>query len=47
MLTVFCFLSVLQLAMISSKEKVVIKYSVVLIGKLGLALLASKYFSYM
>lgn len=42
-LAVFCFLSVLQLAMISSKEKVVMQYSAALIGKLALALLASKY----
>lgn len=41
-LGVFCFLSVLQLAMLSSKEKVVMKYSVVVILKLALGLLASK-----
>lgn len=40
-LGVFCFLSVLQLAMLSSKEKVVMKYSVVVILKLALGLLAT------
>ena len=41
-LGVFCFLSVIQLAMLSSKEKVMMKYSVVVITKLALGLLASK-----
>ncbi|GLV35357.1 uncharacterized protein CBL_01493 [Carabus blaptoides fortunei] len=40
-LGVFCFLSVLQLAMVNSKERVVLKYSVVVIGKLALGLLAT------
>ncbi|XP_060530507.1 uncharacterized protein LOC132704503 [Cylas formicarius] len=40
-LGVFCILTVLQLAMISSKEKVVMKYSAVLITKVVLALLAA------
>lgn len=40
-LSVFCFLSVLQLAMLSSKERVVMKYSLVVIIKLALALLAT------
>ncbi|KAJ8919399.1 hypothetical protein NQ315_016492 [Exocentrus adspersus] len=40
-LGVFCFLSVLQLAMLSSKEKVVLKYSVVVISKVGIGLLAA------
>ncbi|XP_018570466.1 uncharacterized protein LOC108910368, partial [Anoplophora glabripennis] len=39
-LGVFCFLSVLQLAMLSSKEKVMLKYSVVVISKVGIGLLA-------
>lgn len=42
----FCFLSVLQLAMLTSKEKVVMKYSVVVIFKLALGLLASKYLAH-
>ncbi|XP_063911673.1 uncharacterized protein LOC135128637 [Zophobas morio] len=40
-LGVFCFLSVIQLAMLSSKEKVMMKYSVVVITKLALGLLAT------
>lgn len=40
-LGVFCILSVLQLAMLSSKEKVVMRYSVVLTTKLALGLLAA------
>ncbi|KAL1509150.1 hypothetical protein ABEB36_003934 [Hypothenemus hampei] len=36
-LAIFCFLSVLQLAMISSKEKVVIKYSATLLTKVVMA----------
>jgi len=40
-LGVFCILSVLQLAMLSSKEKMLMKYSVVLIIKLALGLLAT------
>jgi hypothetical protein len=39
----FCFLSVVQLAMLSSKEKVMMKYSVVVVTKLALGLLASKF----
>ncbi|KAB0792879.1 hypothetical protein PPYR_12499 [Photinus pyralis] len=39
-LGVFCVLSVLQLAMLSSKEKVVMRYSIVLTTKLALGLLA-------
>lgn len=42
MLAVFCFLSVLQLAMVSSKDKVLLKYSFAVIIKLVLALIASK-----
>lgn len=41
-LGVFCFLSVLQLAMLSSKEKVVLKYSVCVITKVALGLLAGE-----
>lgn len=41
-LGVFCFLSVLQLAMLSSKEKVVMKYSVLVIVKVALGLLAGE-----
>ncbi|CAG9819571.1 unnamed protein product [Phaedon cochleariae] len=40
-LGVFCILSVLQLAMLSSKEQVVMKYSIVVITKVGLGLLAA------
>ncbi|XP_019870455.1 uncharacterized protein LOC109598985 isoform X2 [Aethina tumida] len=40
-LGVFCVLSVLQLAMLSSKEKVVLKYSAVVILKLALGLLSA------
>ncbi|XP_017768407.1 PREDICTED: uncharacterized protein LOC108556708 isoform X2 [Nicrophorus vespilloides] len=40
-LGVFCFLSILQLAMLSSKEKVLMKYSVVVIMKLAMGLLAT------
>lgn len=40
-LGVFCVLSVLQLAMISSKERVGIKYTHLIMMKLALALLAS------
>lgn len=43
-LGVFCFLSVLQMAMLSSKEKVVLKYSAVVMSKLALSLLASKFY---
>lgn len=42
LLAVFCFLSVLQLAMVSSKDRVLLKYSMAVIAKLVLALLASK-----
>jgi hypothetical protein len=42
-LGVFCVLSVFQLAMVMSRERVVISYSVVVIAKLALVLLASKY----
>lgn len=42
-LGVFCILSVLQLAMISSKERVGLKYTNLVMTKLALALLASKY----
>lgn len=42
-LGVFCVLSVLQLAMLSSKEKVVLKYSAVVILKLALGLLSGKH----
>lgn len=42
-LGIFCFFSVLQLAMLTSKEKVVMSYSVVVIFKLALGLLASEY----
>ncbi|XP_034247186.1 uncharacterized protein LOC117648647 isoform X2 [Thrips palmi] len=41
MLAVFCFLSVLQLAMVSSKDKVLLKYSFTVIIKLVLALIAT------
>lgn len=40
-LGVFCFLSILQLAMVTSKERVVFKYSIVVMGKLALGLLAT------
>nr|CAI5852177.1 unnamed protein product [Callosobruchus analis] len=40
-LGVFCFLSVLQLAMLSSKEQVVMKYSIVVISKVALGLLSA------
>ncbi|KAK9875869.1 hypothetical protein WA026_009656 [Henosepilachna vigintioctopunctata] len=40
-LGLFCLLSVLQLAMISSKEKVVIKYSLAVISKVVMALIAT------
>lgn len=40
-LGVFCILSVLQLAMISSKERVLMKYSIVVIAKLALGLLTA------
>lgn len=40
-LGVYCFLSVIQLAMLSSRERVVMKYSVAVIMKLALALLAT------
>ena len=46
-LGVFCVLSVLQLAMISSKERVAFKYTHLVMMKLALALLASKYLSSM
>lgn len=39
-LGVFCILSVLQLAMLNSKEQVVLKYSIVLITKVGMGLLS-------
>lgn len=42
-LGVFCFLSVIQLAMLTSKEKVMMKYSIVVSAKLALGLLASKF----
>lgn len=42
-LGVFCVLSVFQLAMVMSRERVVMPYSVVVIAKLALVLLASKY----
>ncbi|XP_025835985.1 uncharacterized protein LOC108739743 [Agrilus planipennis] len=40
-LGVYCFLSVLQLAMINSKEKVVMKYSALVMVKTALSLLAA------
>lgn len=40
-LGVFCFLSVLQLAMISSKEKVVMKYSATVLSKVVLAFVSA------
>lgn len=40
-LGVFCFLSVIQLAMISSKEKVVMKYSAAVLTKVVLAFIAA------
>ncbi|KAK9752444.1 hypothetical protein QE152_g4172 [Popillia japonica] len=40
-LGVFCLLSIIQLAMLTSKEKVVLKYSIVVILKLAIALLAT------
>ncbi|KAE8752089.1 hypothetical protein FOCC_FOCC001251 [Frankliniella occidentalis] len=40
LLALFCFLSVLQLAMVSSKDRVLLKYSVAVITKLVLALVA-------
>jgi hypothetical protein len=42
-LGVFCVLSVFQLAMVTSRERVVMSYSVVVIAKLAFVLLASKY----
>ena len=42
-LGVFCVLSVFQLAMVTSRERVVMPYSVVVIAKLAFVLLASKY----
>lgn len=39
-LGLFCFLSVIQLAMLSSKEKVLMKYSTVVMSKVALGLLA-------
>jgi len=42
-LGVFCVLSVLQLAMVTSRERVVMSYSVVVIAKLAFILLAGKY----
>lgn len=44
-LGVFCILSVLQLAMISSKERVGFKYTHLVMTKLALALLAGEAFS--
>nr|CAD7400828.1 unnamed protein product [Timema poppensis] len=41
LLAIFCVLSIFQMAMVSSKEKVVMSYSAVVIGKLALSLLAS------
>lgn len=41
-LGVFCILSILQLAMLNSKEQVVIKYSIVLITKVGMSLLSGE-----
>lgn len=41
LLAVFCFLSVLQLAMVSSKDKVLLKYSFTVIIKMVLALVAT------
>ncbi|EFA01532.2 uncharacterized protein LOC656681 [Tribolium castaneum] len=40
-LGIFCFLSVIQLAMLSSKEKVMMKYSIVVATKVALGLLAT------
>ncbi|KAF7284839.1 hypothetical protein GWI33_021482 [Rhynchophorus ferrugineus] len=40
-LAIFCFLSVLQLAMISSKEKVVVKYTAAILTKVVLAFIAA------
>ena len=41
--SLFCVLSVFQLAMVTSRERVVMSYSVVVIAKLAFVLLASKY----
>uniref|UniRef100_A0A6P7GUB6 Uncharacterized protein LOC114346566 n=1 Tax=Diabrotica virgifera virgifera TaxID=50390 RepID=A0A6P7GUB6_DIAVI len=40
-LGVFCILSVLQLAMLNSRDQVVMKYSIVVITKVGLGLLSA------
>ncbi|KAG5885858.1 hypothetical protein JTB14_035878 [Gonioctena quinquepunctata] len=40
-LGVFCFLSILQLAMLNSREQVVMKYSIVVITKVGIGLLSA------
>ena len=44
LLGIFCVLSVFQLAMVMSRERVVMSYSGVVIAKLALVLLASEYF---
>ncbi|KAF4531482.1 hypothetical protein B566_EDAN004254 [Ephemera danica] len=41
LLGIFCFLSVLQLAMVMSKDKVMLRYSTALVVKLALALAAA------
>lgn len=43
LLGVFCILSIIQIAMISSRDKVVMKYKPLVIIKLILCLAASKY----
>lgn len=43
LLGIFCILAVIQIAMISSKEKVVMKYSVLVVMKLILSLLAGEF----
>lgn len=44
-LACFCVLSVIQLSMIVSKDKVVVKYTTAVTAKLCLALLASEWFN--
>lgn len=42
LLAIFCLLSVLQIAMVNSKDRVVVNYSFAVMAKLALSLLASK-----
>lgn len=42
-LGLFCILCVIQIAMISSREKFMMNYSTLVIGKLVLALIGSKF----